>query len=431
MAVSIPNKGFFSSSEVPLMGHPDTLTELLQLALSEVIEKKYNGLRHDLKLAIGGDIHNNIAIAVFGNVHYLPEWYNGDTLNQNKANKFYRDLRDALKQELRKQGNLSHQDADLEHLATKFFIRPQSDDLHGVQARAKKAAFGDQTHAIGYATAETREDMPVEFVLARKLAWDLEKAVADGIIKGGHDGKVIVVVEKDDSNFYGVRQVIVAKQHDASQSLAQIVKLVKTKIIPKSLGRYNRNDIEIQVNNGKAFNHGGVLTDMGVPCDYLFYTGYWTGADAPTGEDRTKADGPLQFYSRAIAKTLLEVLKPYGCRTVKVDTSTSMGSEEIKSLSVEIRDGNNSLMYTPSVKKKILKAVIEVFPTTAEEIMSNYWCNPTDLSELIKRGAVFGYTRNQLISIFGNEGYKRITWENVDDKINLLKPKIEKYLKNK
>ncbi len=429
MVVLIPIDGYYYTSEIPLMGHPDTLTELLQIALTKVIDEKYNGLRHDLKLAIGGDANNNITIAIFGNLQYHESWYNGEQVNKAAVKRFYNDLTDGLKQALFEQGNLSHPDANLENLVTKFFLRKQSGDLHGVQHRAKKAAFGDQAHAIGYATAETNEAMPLEFVLSRKIAWNLEQAVKAGLITGGYDGKVIVTVEKDDAKIYGVRQVIVAKQHEKSQPLKELTKIVKEQIIPSSLGKYLNKNIEMQVNNGSEFNEGGILADMGVPCDFPFYTGYWTGADAPTGEDRTKADGPLMFYSRAIAKTLIEILKPYGCRTVKVDVSTSMGSEEIKSLSIEIRDENNKIMYTKKQREQITKEVLSVFNPHADSIMANYWCMPDDLKLLIEKGAVFGYNTTQLKSIFGNQGYKRITWEHVKPQVELLKPKIEKYIR--
>ncbi len=92
---------------------------------------------------------------------------------------------------------------------------------------------GDQGTVYGYATAETRERLPLLLVIAHDICKRLDTARVDGVIRGiGSDGKSQVSLRyDDDGHATGVEAVVVSIQHTKDTDLEELRRQVTNLII--------------------------------------------------------------------------------------------------------------------------------------------------------------------------------------------------------
>lgn len=96
---------------------------------------------------------------------------------------------------------------------------------------------GDQGTVYGYATAETRERLPLPLVIAHDICKRLDTARVDGVIRGiGSDGKSQVSLHyDDDGHATGVEAVVVSIQNTKDTDLEELRRQVTTLIITPAL----------------------------------------------------------------------------------------------------------------------------------------------------------------------------------------------------
>lgn len=144
---------------------------------------------------------------------------------------------------------------------------------------------GDQGIMKGYATNETKEYLPLEYVLARDLCQKIFAVYP-------HDGKTQVTIEGDK-----VLTVVASFQNTDS---VELLKLVKKSI---SSGEY-------LINPAGEWMQGGFDADTGLSGRKLIIDNY--GPEVPigggsfSGKDYTKVDRSGAYMARRIAVELLE-----------------------------------------------------------------------------------------------------------------------------
>src|SRR3989344_860117 len=164
-------------------------------------------------------------------------------------------------------------------------IALQSPEIaHGVD----KGGAGDQGIMKGYATSETPEYLPLEYVLARDLCKKIYEVYP-------HDGKTQVTIEGNK-----ILTVVASFQNTNSEEL---LKLVKSMIVAK----------EYLINPAGEWTYGGFDADTGLSGRKLVIDDYGPeipiGGGSLSGKDYTKVDRSGAYMVRRIAVELLEKRK--------------------------------------------------------------------------------------------------------------------------
>jgi S-adenosylmethionine synthetase len=159
---------------------------------------------------------------------------------------------------------------------------------------------GDQGIMIGYATDETPEALPLEYVIARKLAWKLEGLRGEFPWLGA-DGKTQVTLESGH-----VKSVVIAVQHSALIPIDEVRAVVLARVINSIVG----SDVPRVVINGTGpFTVGGLYADAGVVGRKIVSDAYGprvpVGGGAYSGKDPTKVDRSAAYAARQIAKSVV------------------------------------------------------------------------------------------------------------------------------
>lgn len=169
---------------------------------------------------------------------------------------------------------------------------------------------GDQGIMVGYATDETREFLPREYVYARDICWRLAELRKTGKLPWlRSDCKSQVTIDGEGK----VHSVIVAAQHVAPPAgltdedfLSQLRTDIEADIIAEVLP--NRPD-RLVVNGTGVFIVGGPTGDAGVVGRKIVVDAYGprvpVGGGAYSGKDPTKVDRSAAYFARFIAKTVV------------------------------------------------------------------------------------------------------------------------------
>lgn len=149
---------------------------------------------------------------------------------------------------------------------------------------------GDQGIMVGYATDETPDLLPLEYVLARNLNKYLYK-------QWPFDGKTQVTVRN------GSIVAIVASFQHAAQ--ADLLAYVKTWLNEEPLATFDENHLELHINPAGDWNVGGFDADAGLTGRKLAVDNYGPrvplGGGAFSGKDGTKVDRSGAYIARRIA----------------------------------------------------------------------------------------------------------------------------------
>jgi len=157
---------------------------------------------------------------------------------------------------------------------------------------------GDQGIMVGYATNETPELLPLEYVLARKLNQYLFK-------KWPYDGKTQV------TTIDGRVSVIVASfQHAKKPELTQVV---NEWFEQETLATAHENGLSLHINPAGDWEVGGFDADAGLTGRKLAVDNYGPrvplGGGAFSGKDASKVDRSGAYIARKIATDYLKVRK--------------------------------------------------------------------------------------------------------------------------
>jgi S-adenosylmethionine synthetase len=148
---------------------------------------------------------------------------------------------------------------------------------------------GDQGIMKGYATSETKEYLPMEYVLARNLCQKVYEVYP-------YDGKTQVTLEVEGEK-YKVKSVVVSFQNSKNEELLKLV---------QSLIQAD----EYLINPAGEWVQGGFDADTGLSGRKLVIDNY--GPEVPigggsfSGKDYTKVDRSGAYMARRIAVDLLE-----------------------------------------------------------------------------------------------------------------------------
>ena len=185
----------------------------------------------------------------------------------------------------------SHTSVNIEELV-KNIVGIEYKIISNIQAQSPEIArgvdtggAGDQGIMKGYATSETKEFLPLEYVLAR----DLCKKIFDVY---PYDGKVQVTIDGKD-----ILTVVASFQNSKNDEL---LKLVKGIISAK----------EYLINPAGEWIQGGFDSDTGLSGRKLVIDNYGPevsiGGGSFSGKDYTKVDRSGAYMARKIAVELLE-----------------------------------------------------------------------------------------------------------------------------
>lgn len=242
--------------------------------------------------------------------------------------------------------------ATADHLTVIDHIRSQSPDI----AEGKKegdgsggvgtdfGGAGDQGIMVGYATRETPEMMPREWLLARNLCRRLHELRVDGTLPWlRSDCKTQVSLGPDGS----VRSVIVAAQHAEEAKDEEIREGILRMVVEPVLGAVPEH---LSINGTGRFVIGGPTGDAGVVGRKIVVDAYGprvpVGGGAYSGKDATKVDRSAAYMCRHVAKTVLAhhedvqactVSLAYGIGKLQPEMATAV-SDTGRDLSGFVRD---------------------------------------------------------------------------------------------
>lgn len=191
----------------------------------------------------------------------------------------------------------------IEHIAT------QSPEIaSGVDT----GGAGDQGIMVGYATDETPELLPLEFVLARKLNQYLYK-------KWPFDGKTQITLKDGE-----IVSVVASFQYAAKDELTARVKRWLRTQTHAALGV-----LDLHINPAGDWNIGGFDADAGLTGRKLAVDNYGPrvpiGGGAFSGKDPSKVDRSAAYMARRIA---VDYLKAQGAHEVFVSLAYAIGYDQ-------------------------------------------------------------------------------------------------------
>lgn len=204
-------------------------------------------------------------------------------------------------------------------------IAKQSPEIaHGVDT----GGAGDQGIMVGYATNETPEYLPLEYVLARKLNQYLYK-------QWPYDGKTQITLRD------GVISSVVASfQHARKPELQREV----LKWLDSEPLAYRSDGIELHINPAGDWQLGGFDADAGLTGRKLAVDNYGPrvpiGGGAFSGKDPSKVDRSGAYMARRVA---VDYLQKRNAREVYVYLAYAIGYDQPLEASVTI-DGKWELI---------------------------------------------------------------------------------------
>lgn len=200
---------------------------------------------------------------------------------------------------------------DGEQLTVINHIRSQSADIaeggasgpRSESAGTDDGGAGDQGIMVGYATRETAEGMPLEWLLARNLCARLRDLRTGGTLAWlRSDCKTQVSLDSEGK----VTSVIVAAQHAESATDEEILDGILHHAIEPVVGYIPER---VKINGTGRFVTGGPTGDAGVVGRKIVVDAYGprvpVGGGAYSGKDPTKVDRSAAYMCRQIAKTVL------------------------------------------------------------------------------------------------------------------------------
>jgi S-adenosylmethionine synthetase len=197
-----------------------------------------------------------------------------------------------------------------DELAVLTHITPQSEDIAQGGRRADDGGVdfggaGDQGVMVGYATSETPEMLPEEYVLARSLCQRLKALRQNGEIPWLRaDGKSQIAISDGQ-----VVSVVVAAHHDPDISIEQVREALRTKVVDPVVANRLAPGARVVINGTGAFRIGGPRGDAGVVGRKIVVDAYGprvpVGGGAYSGKDPSKVDRSAAYMARHIAKSVV------------------------------------------------------------------------------------------------------------------------------
>mgnify|MGYP001589972806 CR=1 FL=1 len=200
-------------------------------------------------------------------------------------------------------------------------IAEQSDEIaRGVDI----GGAGDQGIMKGYATSDTAEHLPLEYILARDLCKKIYEVYP-------YDGKTQVTIENKK-----VKTVVASFQNTKNAELLEFVKkIIEADLTFKALA----SEVEYLINPAGEWTHGGFDADAGLSGRKLIVDNYGPeipiGGGSFSGKDYTKVDRSGAYMARRIA---VDLLKKRNAKEVYTKLAYAIGKAE-PVMAVAVIDG--------------------------------------------------------------------------------------------
>jgi S-adenosylmethionine synthetase len=272
-------------------------------------------------------------------------------------------------------------------------VSEQSKDIsRGVD----KLGAGDQGIMYGYATNETKEFLPLTYVLARNIARNMDVVNRENPDVFGLDGKcqVSIVYEKDKPKHISTVVVSAQTKPGVERNVYEkYIHYVVEEVLPSDLVDINTL---ILINPTGEFVKGGSHADSGVTGRKLQIDTYGTivphGGGAFSGKDYTKVDRSGAYYCRYIAKAIVKSGLANAC---EVSVAYAIGVPFPVSIDVKARGSfiSNDHLRT------IVNRIFDFSP-----------------SNIIKELKLKQQTY-QSLSEYGHFGYLSYPWESISDEL--------------
>ncbi|MCK4409621.1 MAG: methionine adenosyltransferase [Candidatus Eisenbacteria sp.] len=204
---------------------------------------------------------------------------------------------------------------DSETCAVVTAIGEQSSDIwmgNSTGHAVSEGGAGDQGMMFGYATAETKELMPMPIHLAHKLARRLADVREDGTLEYLRpDGKTQVTVEYEDGSPARIDTVVISTQHHPDVSMDSLADAVRKHVVEPTLPveLISGGEYTLLVNPTGRFVRGGPHADCGLTGRKIIVDTYGGlgshGGGCFSGKDPTKVDRSGSYAARHVAKNLV------------------------------------------------------------------------------------------------------------------------------
>ncbi len=214
---------------------------------------------------------------------------------------------------------------------------------------------GDQGIMVGYATDETREKMPLAFIIAQRICQMLDEEAAH-IPWLGADGKTQVSLKYEGGRVY-VHTIVVSVQHAPNAPEDSLRDLV-TRVVYQAVGRADMWNAasRLLVNPSGRFVLGGPAADTGLTGRKLAVDQYGPiahiGGGALSGKDPSKVDRSGAYAARWIARNLVAAKL---CRQCEVSIMYAIGVSDPVGITV------NTFATGVKADEKLAKLVWRVF----------------------------------------------------------------------
>jgi len=170
---------------------------------------------------------------------------------------------------------------------------------------------GDQGTVYGYATNETRENLPLPLVLSHRIVKRIDDCRKGKLIKGIlPDGKAQVSVEYENGKPKRIKTIVVSIQHDENKTQEKLKSDILNNVLWQCFEDFPfDDDTEILINPSGRFVEGGPAADTGLTGRKIMVDTYGGlashGGGALCGKDPTKVDRSGAYMARYIAKNIV------------------------------------------------------------------------------------------------------------------------------
>jgi len=303
------------------------------------------------------------------------------------------------------------------------FVHHQSSDIaagvdnalearNGINDPYGSVGAGDQGTVYGYATNETRENLPLPLVLSHRIIKRIDNCRKGKLIKGIlPDGKAQVTVEYEDGKPKRVKTIVVSVQHDKGKTQEELKSDIWNNVLWQCFEDFPfDDDTEILINPSGRFVEGGPAADTGLTGRKIMVDTYGGlashGGGALCGKDPTKVDRSGAYMARYIAKNIV-----WSGLAEKCEVALSYAIGKANPVAVDVTSFSTSKL----TDEQLANIVQEVFNLRPAAI----------IEKLRLRNSIYSDT-----AVYGHFNSCLFPWEDVNMYTNLRKA-AEKYADRK
>lgn len=283
-------------------------------------------------------------------------------------------------------------------------IKEQSSDIYQAVFKEEIAA-GDQGIMFGYATNETKEFLPIPFVIANKLLEKANQLRNDGVfLYAKTDMKSQVSYDYDNKK---VTCILLSIQHTYDYDENSFRNFIKNEIVTPIVKEYQLNeDFQLIINPSGRFVIGGPAGDTGVTGRKIVADSYGgiarCGGGAFSGKDPSKVDRSAAYMARYICKNLVAADLVSKC---ELQLGYAIGVKTPVSINLETY-GTEKI-----TKSKLLDIITKTFDLSVQGIIKH----------LKLQNPIYSNT-----SCYGHFGKSNLPWEKLD-KVEEIKSHVDNY----